>query len=280
LKIKRINLTKRVFRQGEIIQLKLNHSRKDLPITSCKVFLIGTEKTEFTLQSLFGKRGFHPTLGLLFPSKHFVEQCDFLESTFEINPTGTDVDQVEIEIPTNAIPSYYGDNSKVSYILKVEILTNTGLWIREEEEILIDSEYQGLSIEEKIEIGDGLLSLTLPSPLIINSESIITIITKNLTMSEPIRLVLVGEEIATALGVTVRNSIKDLPLGQFFSKEDINDFSMRFHIPSEYQHSYEGLQSRIEYHIEILYVSSQRRLGITRERLRKISRIQVQVEEL
>ncbi len=219
MEIKRINLTKQVFRQGEIIQMKLNHSYEDLPITSGKVFLIGTEKTEFSLQSLSGKKGFHPILSMVFPSKHFVEECDFLESTFEINPTGTDLDLVEIEIPTNAIPSYYGDNSKVSYILKVELQTNSGLWIREEEEILIDSEYQVIPFKEKIEIRDGFLNLTFQNPLIINSESSISITTKNLEMSKPIRLVLVGEEIATASGVTIRNSIKDLPLGQIYSRE-------------------------------------------------------------
>jgi len=280
LGIKRLNLTKRVFRQGEIILLKFNHSYDDLPITSGKVFLIGTEKTEFTLQSLFGKKGFHPTLGMIFPSKHFVEQSIFLESDFEINPTGTDVDLVEIEIPTNAIPSYYGDNSKVSYILRVEFQTNTGIWIREEEEILIDSEYKSEPIKEKIEIENGFLNLIIQNPLIINSESVIIITTENLKMLEPIRLFLVGEEIATASGVTVRNCMKNLPLGQFHSQEDITDFSMRFHIPSNYQHSYEGLQSRMEYHIELYYVSSQKRLGITREKLRKISRIHVLLEEI
>ena len=89
------------------------------------------------------------------------------------------------------------------------------------------------------------------SPLIINQDNSITITTNNLKMEYPIRIVLTGEESVSASGVTVNNTIKELPLGQFFSREDEINLVMKFIIPSEYQHSFKGLFSRLEYHLEI-----------------------------
>ena len=99
-------------------------------------------------------------------------------------------------------------------------------------------------------------------------------------MEYPIRIVLTGEESVSASGVTVNNTIKELPLGQFFSREDEINLVMKFIIPSEYQHSFKGLFSRLEYHLEIQYVHIRSHFGFKREKIQSISRIPLRVEEM
>ncbi|PWI47925.1 hypothetical protein CEE45_09120 [Candidatus Heimdallarchaeota archaeon B3_Heim] len=275
-----INLSKQVFLQGELIKVKIRYQNEDIPMKEGKLSFVGTEKVEFNMQSFLGKKGFQPIWGVFLPSRHFTEKIVFLDESYDINHSGGDTDDIEVEIPTNAIPSYYGDNSKVSYFLKVECMNTNNKFIQEEIEILVDRDYQPVQKEATINIEDGTLSLSYSDPLIINAVNVVNITSHNLKMTSPIRFYLTGEETVTASGVTVNNTLKKLPLGQTFAEEDIENFAMEFKIPTKYQHGYEGLQSRVEYNIELHYVDIQTRLGVKREKMKKIDQIAVQVDEM
>ena len=274
-----INLSKQVFTQGEIIKIEIRYHNGNLPVREGKVSLTGTEKVEFNMQSFLGKKGFSPIWGVLFPTRHFAEKSVFLDDTYDINHTGGDSDDVEVEVPTNAIPSYYGDNSRVSYMLKVECLNKNDQVIQEEIEILVDRDFKSEHKTEAIDTLGGSLTFTYSDPLIINTRNAVNISSLNLPMKTPIRFYLMGEETVTASGVTVNNTLKDLPLGQIFNEEDIKNYAMEFKIPSNYQHGYDGIQSRLEYHIELRSVDFHTRLGIKREKMKKIYRFLVQVDE-
>ena len=114
-----INLPKQLYRQGDLIQIKIQYSPSDFPIQKCDVRLIGKEKVEFTFQSFTGKKGFQPIWGLLLPSKHFYQETILLDEPVELEISGKSHDVAEIEIPLNAIPSYYGENGKVTYFVQV-----------------------------------------------------------------------------------------------------------------------------------------------------------------
>jgi hypothetical protein len=271
-----INLPKQLYLQGEIIPVKIQYSSSDLPIQKCDIRLIGKEKVEFTFQSFTGKKGFQPIWGLLLPSKHFYQETIFLDEPVELVVSGKSHDVAEIEIPLNAIPSYYGENGKVTYFVQVRYESMTRVEKKAEVQILIDTNYQTKKQRDKADIGVGSIVIEHLSPLLINQENSISINTKKIMT--PIRLILTGQETVTASGVTINNPVKEVPLGQFFSKEDITDLQMEFIIPSGFQQSFEGLHTRLEYSIEVQSVHLQSRFGIKREKIRTISRIPVRVE--
>ncbi len=272
-----ISLPKQLFRQGEIIPVKLQYPPSDLPIQNSRIKLTGREKVEFTFQSFMGKKGFQPIWGLFLPSKHFHQETTFLDEIIATPISEKGDELVEIEIPINAIPSYYGENGKVTYLVQVQYENRDGEEKQDEVQILIDSEYQLKNLKDIVNIRSGSLTIQHTSPLIINKENCISITTQNI--NTPIRLILTGNETVTASSITINNPVKEVPLGQFFSEENITNMQMEFIIPSEYQQSFKGLQVRLEYAIEIQTVISQSHFGFKHEKVQTQSRIPVCVKD-
>ncbi|MFX0084592.1 MAG: hypothetical protein ACFFAU_02880 [Candidatus Hodarchaeota archaeon] len=275
-----IEIPKKVFTQGETIHVKINLLNTNLDIIKGTLSLTGNEKAEFTIQSLLGKKGFHPVWSFFLPSRHIKESQDFLTQTHSLShiPEGAREETIILEVPENAIPSYYGDNGKVIYLIELDLELENGDRKKEVEQILIDPNYERSSRSETIEVNGGHVIIEYINPLLIDSDNTVEVSTDNLLDIDTLRFVLIGREIVSASGITIENKICDLPLGQIHFDTNLKKIPVEFRIPSKLQHDYEGLISRLEYSIEINNVLVRKRIGISRKYLKKINEIKVNLE--
>ncbi len=275
-----ISLPKRIFQQGERLPVTIQLSEITFPISKATLSLIGEEKVGFTMQSIIGKKGFQPILGLFFPTRHLKEATNFLVQSYPIelinNTLSTDT--IYFELPINAIPSYYGDNGKITYQITLELLLHNGKHIAKTEEIIIDSDYKITEKIEEIKINSGKLIIHYKNPLLIGTQNQIEISTENLITINPLRFNLKGTEVVKASRVVMENQLDDLPLGQIQFDVDLDKIPLQFMIPSSYQHSYEGLNSRLEYYLEIHYVYTKKRMKLTRHFSKMLSKFPVFLE--
>ncbi len=272
-----IELPKKVFRQGEMIDVSINFSATKAPLQEGTIALIGKEKTEFTIQSIFGKTGFHPAWSFILPSRHQKEEIEFLRQTHEISTQDAHWNE-SLEVPRNAIPSYYGDNGKVSYFLEILLNFEDGSSEKKTEQIIIDRDYE---IEEKIEIlsiQSGTLTICYSTPLQVGRKNRLNISTQNLTSINPLRIILKKIETYTANRITINDDNHSLPICQLTFDTDLSDTEINFEIPSRYQPSYEGLLSRCEYYVEIYYLLGKKGITSRRERLKLLTKFQTTIE--
>jgi hypothetical protein len=120
---------------------------------------------------------------------------------------------------------------------------------------------------EEIIIQNGKIDVQYESPFIIGTENSIKISTQNLTIFSPLRFVIKGTETVKASKIVMDNEMCTLPIGQVNFDEDLQNIPLKFQIPSEFQHSSEGLISRFEYFFEVYSLKTKKRLGIVREEL-------------
>jgi hypothetical protein len=275
-----IEIPKKVFNQGETIPVKINLLDTNLHVIKGTLSLTGNEKVEFTIQSLLGKKGFHPGWSFFLPSRHVKESQDFLTQTHALSyiPEGTREEIITVEVPENAIPSYYGDNGKVVYLIELDLELENGNRKKEVEQILIDPNYERSPKSEIIKVNGGHITVDYINPLLIDSDNTIKISTDNIQDIYTLRFALIGREIVSASGITIENKICELPLGQIHFDTNLKNIPIEFRIPSKFQHDYEGLISRVEYSIEINNVTVRKRFGISRKHLNKIDEIKINVE--
>jgi hypothetical protein len=275
-----LRLTKKIFNQGETIHVKIDISNTDVSIVKGTLSLIGREKVEFTIQSFTGKLGYNPGLSFFLPSKHMRESLDFLTQTHSLSliPKGAREETIELEVPKNAIASYFGDNGKITYFLQLDLELKNGSQKREVEQILVDSSYKQILRTKKIEVNDGKIIIKYKNPLLINSKNTMKISIENLLSIDTLRFTLIGREIVNTSGIIIDKKVCDLPLGQIHFDGNLNDIPIEFQIPKQFQHDYEGLLSRAEYSIEISQIIIRKRFGIASEHLIKLKEIQVNVE--
>ncbi|MHA2245854.1 MAG: hypothetical protein ACXADY_12895 [Candidatus Hodarchaeales archaeon] len=275
-----IIIPKNVFNQGETIQVRIDLSNNNFSVTEGTLSLIGMEKVEFSVQSLFGKKGFHPGWSYFLPSRHLRESQEFLTQSHELSAIleGAKEEQIEIDVPENAIPSYYGDNGKVVYTIELDLEIEGHYRKKVIQQILIDSDYIQSHKTEINKINSGKIIINYPNPFVINTRNTFEVSTEGLHSIDTLRFILIGREIVTASSVTINNQVCELPLGQIQFDSDLVKIPITFSIPSKFQHNYEGLFSRMEYSIEISQVSETKRFGISRKSFTKLSELLVNVE--
>lgn len=274
-----LTIPKKVFNQGELFNVTINISETEVPVANAIIKFVGIEKVEFTIMSVSGKK-FNPIFNFIFPSKHLTESTELFCQTHSLNSltNGNFEETVEFEIPENAVPSYYGSNGKVTYEVMLELEFQDDTRKIKTQQILVDSTYQQSLMTEEIIIKDGKIAVQYESPLIIGKENLIKISIRNLTTISPLRFVIRGLETVKASKIVMENEMCTLPIGQVDFDEDIRDIPLKFQIPSNFQHSSEGLMSRFEYFFEVYFLKTKKRLGIAREELELLSQLLVQLE--
>ncbi|MHA1332272.1 MAG: hypothetical protein ACTSR2_14485, partial [Candidatus Hodarchaeales archaeon] len=148
----KIELPQKVYRQSDIIPVKIDLSGDEKSIVEARLFLVGKEKTEFTMQSMVGRKGFHPGWSFILPSKHMKEETEFLNESIELDTTKSSIFEEKVEIPENALLSYYGENARIKYTIELECTFANGRKRRIAEEILIDSDYKQIRRSESLKI--------------------------------------------------------------------------------------------------------------------------------
>ena len=275
-----IIIPKNVFSQGETIQVRVDLSNNNFNVTKGTLSLIGREKAEFSVQSLFGKKGFHPGWSYFLPSRHLRESQEFLAQSHELSAIleGAKEELIEIEVPENAIPSYYGDNGKVVYTIELDLEIEGRNQKKVVKQILVDSDYIQSNKTEINEVNSGKIIINYPNPFVINTRNTFEVSTEGLHSIDTLRFILIGREIVTASRVTINNQVCELPIGQIQFDSDLMKIPIEFSIPSKFQHNYEGFMSRMEYSFEISQVSETKRFGISRKSFTKITEFLVNVE--
>jgi hypothetical protein len=276
-----LKIPKKVFFQGEIVSVKINTSDNKVPLVKSTLKLIGVEKVEFSVMSLVGKTGFKPTFSFLLPSRHIRESTELFCQTHTIESikNGYCEETISFEIPENAIPSYYGKNGKVVYEIELELELEDGSHEIENQQILVDSKYQFSLETEEINVNKGKIIIEYQKPFLIGVENQFKILTENLTKISPIRFIIKGiETVKASSGMVVENEMCNIPLGQIQYDEDLRDVIFKFKIPSDQQHSFEGLNSRLEYYFEIHHVRPKTRLGVDYSKLIHLSRFPIRLE--
>ncbi len=274
-----INLSKQVFRQGDFIQARISPPANIEKIVEASISLIGVENVEFTIQSLLGKKGFHPTWNFLLPSKHLKEETEFLTQIQPIEDiSALSCTELVLEVPENAIPSYYGTNCRVEYRILLNLVLENGKSLQDSKKILIDSYYEKIDHTKKLELENGFIELKMTTPLIIGTENIINLSVKDLITYSPLRLVLARKEVVKASNIIIEGDQTELPLGQVDFNQDIHDVPIKFQIPSDYQHNYKGLFSRAEYSIKLYHIHKKRKFLTTAESLKLIKEVTINLE--
>ncbi|MHA1972072.1 MAG: hypothetical protein ACTSW1_03695 [Candidatus Hodarchaeales archaeon] len=274
----KIELPRKVFRQSEIITVKIDLGGDEKSIKEVKLCFVGKEKTEFTMQSLVGRKGFHPGWSFILPSRHMREETEFLNEAIDLDTIKTSIFEAKIEVPENALLSYYGENARIKYTIELECKYDNGRKKKVIEEVLIDSSYKIAQKKESIKLGIGELIIYFDEPLLIGKKNKLFLSTKNLNNLSPIRIILKGTEILTASGITTENDVYEIPLAQISYDCDLNNVKIEFEIPSRYQHNYEGIQSRLEYFIEIHQILKKRGIIKFKEKLRLLKKLKVNLE--
>ena len=274
-----IKLSKQVFCQGEFIHVRISPPTDIEKIVEASVSLIGVESVEFTIQSLLGKKGFHPTWNFLLPSKHLKEETEFLTQIQPIEDIETlSSINVVLEVPENAIPSYYGTNCRVEYRILLDIVFENGKKLQNTKKILIDSSYRPTDHVEKLEFDNGFIELKMTTPLIIGTENVIFLTIRDLIKYSPLRLVLARKEVVKASNIIIEGDQTELPLGQVDFNQDICKVPIKFQIPSDYQHNYKGLFSRAEYSIKLYHIQKKKKFLTTAETLKLMNEITINLE--
>jgi len=274
-----LTVPKKVFSQGELFNVAINISEIKVPLVKAVIKFVGIEKVEFTIMSVLGKK-FNPIFHFIFPSKHIFESTELFCQTYSLDSltSGFSEETVKFEIPGNAVPSYYGSNGKVTYEVMLELDFQDDSRKIKTQQILVDATYQRSLMVEEIIIQNGKIDVQYESPFIIGTENSIKISTQNLTMFSPLRFVIKGTETVKASKIVMDNEMCTLPIGQVNFDEDLQNIPLKFQIPSEFQHSSEGLISRFEYFFEVYSLKTKKRLGIVREELELLSQLPIHLE--
>lgn len=246
-----IALTKRVYRQGERLEFKLLHDSGDTDMT---VSLTGGESVDFNMQYLTGKRGFSPIMSIFLPSRHFQENQVFLYQDFKIYELSDVLDNKNnyLEVPENAIPSFFGKNSRVIY--EVEIKTNNSIQekIIFRDHILVDAYNENETVKDEIFLeSGGKLNIRAESPIKIDELNEIFVSSENISQKMNLKIDFTEKETVKAKSIVQENIIQQIPIGILEFDEDFPETALKFKLSKEIQQSSEATFARIEHYVTI-----------------------------